>query len=186
MNGTNHWLLDLTDGRDTAAELDIAYGAAGDRVVTGDWNNDGKTDLGLVRPTAGGQLQWFFRTLEVVPKEWGTVFGQTGDQVLSLRDRVPGAATTPQPPTRAGSVTAANHTRTSCDLTWADASGEAGYEVLLSSDGGLTYRKVGALGANVTKHTVSGLKSYTTYYAKVVSTNAAGRTESAAIRVRTI
>ena len=133
VNGTNRWLLDLTDGRDTAAELDIAYGGAGDRVVTGDWNNDGKTDLGLVRPTAGGQLQWFFRTLEVVPKEWGTVFGQTGDQVLSLRDRVPGAATTPQPPTRAGSVTAANHTRTSCDLTWADASGEAGYEVLLAA-----------------------------------------------------
>ena len=43
-------------------------------MVTGDWNNDGKTDLGLVRPTAGGQLQWFFRTLEATPKEWGTVF----------------------------------------------------------------------------------------------------------------
>ena len=83
-------------------------------------------------------------------------------------------------------MTAANHTRMSFDLTWADASGEAGYEVLLSSDGGLTYRKVGDLGANVTKYTVSGLTSYTTYYAKVVSTNAAGRTESASIRVRTI
>ena len=96
VNGTNHWLLDLTDGRDTAAELDIAYGAAGDRVVTGDWNNDGKTDLGLVRPTAGGQLQWFFRTLEATPKEWGTMFGQVGDQVLSLKERV---LASPQPPT---------------------------------------------------------------------------------------
>ena len=107
-------------------------------------------------------------------------------EVMSLRDRVPDTpAPAAQPPTRVANLSATGHTRDTFTLTWTDAQGETSYDVLLSSDGGKTFQKVGTTAANATQFTVGGLKPYTTYYAKVVSASAAGRVESVAVRVRT-
>ncbi len=53
------WYLDT--GRDGyLAERVVGYGLAGDIPVAGDWDGDGDTDLGVVRPNAArGGLDWY-------------------------------------------------------------------------------------------------------------------------------
>lgn len=58
-----------------------------DRPITGDWNNDGITNVGVVRRTESGHMQWLFDTMgDSWPDfayydddPWGTIFGLWGD-----------------------------------------------------------------------------------------------------------
>jgi hypothetical protein len=50
VRNNNTWLLDASgDGKYGAGDLSYTFGKAGDMYVTGDWNTDGKTEIGVVR-----------------------------------------------------------------------------------------------------------------------------------------
>jgi N-acetylneuraminic acid mutarotase len=53
------WSLDYNDDRAwDAGDVSFVFGEVGDQVVLGDWTGDGKTKVGVVRPGAGGGLDW--------------------------------------------------------------------------------------------------------------------------------
>ncbi len=63
LNGAYRWYLDASGNGvyDGAAGVDLAlprFGLAGDIPVTGDWNGDGKDEIGVVRPI-NGALRWY-------------------------------------------------------------------------------------------------------------------------------
>jgi hypothetical protein len=56
---TAEWLLDINDNRQwdgKTVDGRYKFGISGDLPVTGDWNNDGVTDIGVFSPTTG---EWF-------------------------------------------------------------------------------------------------------------------------------
>jgi hypothetical protein len=52
VNGNRTW-----DGN-AGGDMSFYFGEEGDQIVLGDWNGDGKTKLGVVRPDASGALSW--------------------------------------------------------------------------------------------------------------------------------
>jgi fibronectin type 3 domain-containing protein len=59
-------------------------------------------------------------------------------------------------------------------LTWIDVSDETGYRIERSPDGTSGWAGIGTAGQNVTVHTDSSLDPGTSYYYRIVATNAAG------------
>jgi hypothetical protein len=59
-------------------------------------------------------------------------------------------------------------------LSWADVAGETGYRIEVSADGITGWAEIGTAGQDVTVHTDTSLASGTTYYYRIVATNAAG------------
>jgi hypothetical protein len=65
-DGLIHWYFD-TDG-DAGFELERVFGLAGDQPVVGDWDGDGKDNIGVTRRSGGvgvandGLLNWFLST----------------------------------------------------------------------------------------------------------------------------
>src|SRR5437870_12677326 len=58
------WVFLLRDSNSAGApEATVAYGRRdlGDRPVVGDWNGDGTTTIGVVRPLANRYLEWLLR-----------------------------------------------------------------------------------------------------------------------------
>jgi hypothetical protein len=60
------------------------------------------------------------------------------------------------------------------DLTWTDVGGETGYAVQRSTDEGATWGTIATTGQDVTAASDSGLAPGTTYWYRVVASNAAG------------
>jgi fibronectin type III domain protein len=60
------------------------------------------------------------------------------------------------------------------DLSWDDVTGETGYRIERSSDGGAGWIAIATTGQDVTAATDAGLEADTTYWYRVVATNAAG------------
>jgi hypothetical protein len=78
-----------------------------------------------------------------------------------------------RPPTPSSvSITAWN--QTSLVVNWKDVSGDAGYRVERSTDGGTTWSPLATVGTNVPAYTNSGLPSATTYQYRVITLSAAG------------
>jgi hypothetical protein len=59
-------------------------------------------------------------------------------------------------------------------LTWIDVGGETGYRIERSPDGSNGWAMIGTAGQDVTIHTDTALSPGTTYYYRIVATNAAG------------
>jgi hypothetical protein len=84
------------------------------------------------------------------------------------------SATTPTgavPPATTVTAVAALDTIT---LTWADVTDETGYRIELSADGTTGWAEIGTAGQDVTGYTDTALSPGTTYYYRIVGTNAAG------------
>jgi fibronectin type 3 domain-containing protein len=60
------------------------------------------------------------------------------------------------------------------NLAWNDVSGESSYKVQRSADAGTTWATVATVGANVTTYQNTGLAAATTYYFRIVASNAGG------------
>ena len=81
------WTIDYsgTNGRDAAADFQLAFGIPGDVPFVGDWNGDGAADLGLYRngpATSGNPFMQFFIDLD---RDGGAAdtevwFGVPGDE----------------------------------------------------------------------------------------------------------
>jgi hypothetical protein len=86
--GTGEWFLDLNGNRKwDGGTVDGLYkfGRNGDLPVTGDWNDDGVTEIGVFRPSTGewrldlnGNDQWDGGTIDGLYK-----FGASGDLPIS-------------------------------------------------------------------------------------------------------
>ncbi|MDP9221023.1 MAG: DUF4082 domain-containing protein, partial [Actinomycetota bacterium] len=77
-------------------------------------------------------------------------------------------------PSPATGLRATNVLATSADLSWTDAAGESGYRIERSADGSTGWASAGTVAANVTVWSDSGLTPATTYFYRVIATNAAG------------
>ena len=79
VRNNNTWLLDSSgEGKYGASDLSYVFGKTGDVFVTGDWNNDGKTDLGVVR----NNYTWLLDASgngAYGAGDLSYVFGKTGD-----------------------------------------------------------------------------------------------------------
>jgi fibronectin type 3 domain-containing protein len=60
------------------------------------------------------------------------------------------------------------------DLSWSDVSFETTYKIERSLDGSSGWTQIGTTGANVTTYSDTGLSTSTTYYYRVLASNAAG------------
>jgi N-acetylneuraminic acid mutarotase len=65
-----------------SGDVSFYFGEEGDQLVLGDWNGDGRTKLGVVRPDGAGSLSW---SLDFSGDHTWVVyhFGLTGDTVVS-------------------------------------------------------------------------------------------------------
>jgi titin len=59
-------------------------------------------------------------------------------------------------------------------LTWTDVGDETGYRIEISTDGNTGWAGIGTAGQDVTVYTDTALSPGTTYYYRIVATNAAG------------
>jgi titin len=59
-------------------------------------------------------------------------------------------------------------------LTWADVTDETGYRIEFSPDGTTGWTEIGTAGQDVTFYTDTALSPGTTYYYRIVATNASG------------
>ena len=82
-NGAAVWTLNTTgSGVYTSADTTTSYGLNSDIFITGDWTGSGKTEIGVVRPTSSGVLEWVLNTTGTGTfNSADTVFfyGQNGD-----------------------------------------------------------------------------------------------------------
>jgi len=86
----------------------------------------------------------------------------------------PGLPPLPSIPASPASLTAAATSPSQIHLTWADASGETGFVVQRSSDGSTGWTSIATLAAGQTQFDDGGLNFSTSYYYRVVATNATG------------
>ncbi len=62
-DGAAQWVLNTTGtGVFTSSDTVYTYGLGSDTPITGDWNGKGKTEIGIVRQTSSGDLQWVLNT----------------------------------------------------------------------------------------------------------------------------
>lgn len=77
------WLLDTNrDNSNPVQEIAFRYGLAGDTPVTGDWNDDGRDDAGVVRDDTQGRepLFWLLDTDRDAADEIRFRYGLAGDR----------------------------------------------------------------------------------------------------------
>ncbi len=77
------------------------------------------------------------------------------------------AVTTATKPATVKSLYASSGSKGKLSLSWANVSGESGFEIYYSEGKNGTYKKFAEVGANTTKHTFTNLKSGNTLYFKV-------------------
>jgi fibronectin type 3 domain-containing protein len=88
--------------------------------------------------------------------------------------------TAPVVPAAPADVTAAAVSSSEINLNWNDVSGETGFIVEQSTDGGLTYSPIATTTRGVTTFDNTGLTSSTGYEYEIVATNAAGDSTASA------
>jgi regulation of enolase protein 1 (concanavalin A-like superfamily) len=66
-------------------------------------------------------------------------------------------------------------------LNWRDVSGETGYRVERSTDGGTTFTTLATVGANIPSYTDATVVQYTQYKYRVVATSAVGDSPATAV-----
>jgi LmbE family N-acetylglucosaminyl deacetylase len=92
----------------------------------------------------------------------------------SAYSNVASATTTGLPPAAPTGLTATAVSSSQINLAWVDnATNETGYRVERSSDG-TTFTTLATLGANVTTYSNTGLTASTTYFYRVLASNAGG------------
>ncbi len=78
-------------------------------------------------------------------------------------------------PAAPGSLSAASASSTQIDLTWSDnSSNESGFKIERSPNGSSDWMQITTVGANVTRHSNSGLSENTKYYYRVRAYNSHG------------
>ena len=78
--GSAAFTLDVSgSGIYTSADPTYTYGLPTDTPIAGDWTGNGFTDIGVVRPTASGELEWILNTS-------GTGSYNSGDTVYYFGD----------------------------------------------------------------------------------------------------
>jgi YD repeat-containing protein len=160
----------LTASASSATTMDLAWqavsGAAGFRIEQSTdgvaWNSAGSPGATATSHTVTG--------LSAGTSYWFRVraYNAGGDSAWS----VPAAATTR--PVAPGGLTATAVSDSRIELAWADASGEAGYRVERSDDGGATFVPAAALQADTTTYAATGLDQLRTYQFRVVAYNVGG------------
>jgi hypothetical protein len=93
----------------------------------------------------------------------------TGDSAPS---GVVSATTSTDPPSQP-TISTLTATSTDVDLVWTDVAGETGYRIERSSDGAI-WTTIATTGQDVTAYHDGGLSPATTYYYRVVASNAGG------------
>jgi hypothetical protein len=62
-DGSLEWVLNTSgSGAFSSSDAVFNFGLGSDTPITGDWNGAGKTEIGIVRPTSSGVLQWVLDT----------------------------------------------------------------------------------------------------------------------------
>ena len=89
-------------------------------------------------------------------------------------------ASTP-PPGAPANLTATAVSTSRIDLSWNDVATETGYRVERSANGTSGWAQVGTTGQNVTSYADTGLSSATTYFYRVIATNAGGDSPPSAV-----
>ncbi|WP_193378525.1 fibronectin type III domain-containing protein, partial [Singulisphaera acidiphila] len=84
------------------------------------------------------------------------------------------SATTAGYPVMPTGLTATATLGTTIQVSWQDVGNETGYKLERSPNGSSNWTLIVELGADVTSYTNSGLTEYTTYYYRVLASNAAG------------
>jgi fibronectin type 3 domain-containing protein len=84
------------------------------------------------------------------------------------------SARTLTPPDAPANLTASGQSSTQINLSWADVTDETSYKVQRSANGTTGWSQVGTTAANVTAFSNTGLSANTTYWYRVVASNASG------------
>jgi len=96
----------------------------------------------------------------------------TGDSAPSNQAT---GTTLPNPPSAPSGLTVATISQSSLLLGWTDTSNnETGFKILRSPNGSTGWQQVGSAGMNATAFTDQGLLAGTTYFYRVLATNAGG------------
>ena len=106
-----------------------------------------------------GSMRWWYRVAAI------------DDGVSGLYSNVTSVINKPAAVTNWQSVDVSN---TALSLTWRDVSGDTGYRVERSADGGATYTVLGTTAANITGYNVTGLAINTSYTFRITPTSAVG------------
>ncbi|MFO0808246.1 MAG: fibronectin type III domain-containing protein [Gemmataceae bacterium] len=114
----------------------------------------------------GGAQRWFFRIAATM----------TGGS-RSVPSDVATIVNRPAAPT---SVNTESISQTQIVVNWIETSGETGYRVERSADGGTTWVTAGSVGANVPSFNNTGLTVGTTYQYRVIPTSADGDSPASA------
>lgn len=78
-DGFLHWYLNTDAAVSPTHEVDFLFGLAGDTAVAGDWDGDGKTNVGVVRRNSRGGLDWYLDLNNNPSPERVQSFGLHGD-----------------------------------------------------------------------------------------------------------
>jgi fibronectin type 3 domain-containing protein len=89
-------------------------------------------------------------------------------------DSAPATVTATMPPPPPATITATVVSSTRVDLTWADVTGETGYRIDRSTNGGTTWTSIATRAQNVVTYSDTTVQPLTTYLYQVVATSAAG------------
>jgi hypothetical protein len=115
-------------------------------------------------PGLAGSHRYFYRV---------SALDATGRSVLSA------VASAVNRPSAVTSFGVTSWTPTQLILNWRDTSGETGYRIERSSDGGVTYAVIATVAANVPSYTDGGLSPAINYYYRVTPTSPLGDGPSA-------
>ena len=77
-NSGGNWYLDFENTGEN--DISMHFGTMGDNPVTGDWNNDGISDMGVYRPSSGN---WYLETAETGAVYRTFHFGTAGDNPVT-------------------------------------------------------------------------------------------------------
>lgn len=84
------------------------------------------------------------------------------------------SARTLTPPAAPSGLTASAQSSTQINLSWADVTDESTYKVQRSANGTTGWSQIGTTAANVTSFANTGLAASTTYWYRVIASNATG------------
>jgi lysophospholipase L1-like esterase len=87
----------------------------------------------------------------------------------------------PQPPPTPTGVSASAVSASRIDVSWSDVAGETGYRLERSADGSTGWTTIATPNQDVTSYSDTGLSTGTTYYYRVIASNAGGDSAPSAV-----